>query len=321
MFSVALATDALFDENRRQLLGLGLSLAAFSMLPKKLFAAEAPSLKQGAFDITVFSDGFINLPASIVMPEASEDERDAILKRLGGTVEAVPTPSNIPLVRTAKDLILIDVGSGDNFQATAGLLETNLKLAGIDPAEITKVVFTHAHPDHTGATVKKDGTLRYPNADYIVSEGEWNFWTDPDFDSKYPEPLHAFALGAKRDLFAVKDRVRMVKAGDDIVSGIRVLDTAGHTPGHISLEIDGGDGLIITADAATNGVVSFEHPGWKFGFDTDQELAIKNRVALMDRVASEKTMLIGYHWAYSGIGHAERKDGAYRYMPVNGKPL
>ena len=56
MFSVALATDALFDENRRQLLGLGLSLAAFSMLPKKLFAAEAPSLKQGAFDITVFSD-------------------------------------------------------------------------------------------------------------------------------------------------------------------------------------------------------------------------------------------------------------------------
>ena len=91
MSSAALATDALFDENRRQLLGLGLSLAAFSMLPKKLFAAEAPSLKQGAFDITVFSDGFINLPASIVMPEASEDERDAILKRLGGTVEADET--------------------------------------------------------------------------------------------------------------------------------------------------------------------------------------------------------------------------------------
>ncbi len=321
MSRAAITTDILFDQNRRQFLGLGLSLAALSVLPKRLFAAEAPSIRQGAFDIRVFSDGFINLPASIIMPEAREDERDAILKRLGGTVEATPTPSNIPLIRTDKDLILIDVGAGDNFQATAGMLETNLKLAGIDPADITKVVFTHAHPDHTGATVKKDGTLRYPNADYIVGEGEWNFWTDPDFEQKYPEPLHAFALGAKRDLLAVKDRVRMVKAGDDIVTGIRVLDTAGHTPGHISLELDGGDGMIITADAATNGVVSFEHPAWKFGFDTDQELAIQNRVKLMDRVATEKTMLTGYHWAHSGLGHAEREGTAYRYGPLNGARL
>ncbi|MDQ0317870.1 glyoxylase-like metal-dependent hydrolase (beta-lactamase superfamily II) [Pararhizobium capsulatum DSM 1112] len=321
MSRAAIATDLLINQNRRQFLGLGLSLAALSVLPKRLFAAEAPNLRQGAFDITVFSDGYINLPASIVMPEASEEERDAILKRLGGTVEAVPTPSNIPLIRTAKDLILIDVGAGENFQASAGLLEANLKLAGIDPAEITKVVFTHAHPDHTGATTKKDGTLRYPNADYIVGETEWNFWTDPDFEQKYPQPLHAFALGAKRDLFAVKDRVRMVKAGDDIVTGIRVLDTAGHTPGHISLELDGGDGLVITADAATNGIVSFEHPAWKFGFDTDQERAIRNRVKLMDRVAAEKTMLIGYHWAFSGVGHAEREGSAYRYVSLNGTRL
>jgi hypothetical protein len=34
---------------------------------------------------------------------------------------------------------------------------------------------------------------------------------------------------------------------------------------HLSLELAGGEGLIIAADAMTNEIVSFEHPGWKFG--------------------------------------------------------
>ena len=40
---------------------------------------------------------------------------------------------------------------------------------------------------------------------------------------------------SQRDLGAIRDRVVMLNPGDDIVTGLRTLDTAGHTPGHISL--------------------------------------------------------------------------------------
>ena len=113
-------------------------------------------------------------------------------------------------------------------------------------------MFTHAHPDHVWGTLAIDGSLRFPNATYFVGAAEWNYWMDPDYLNTIPSELHEFARGAQRDLGAVKDRVVMAKPGDDIVTGLRVLDTAGHTPGHISLEMAGGDGLIISADAATN---------------------------------------------------------------------
>lgn len=314
MIRAAVATETLTETSRRQFLALG---AAFSTLPfwtKTVFATETHHISQGDFDITVLSDGYITLPADVIMPEATPAERADILKRLGGNADSAPAPANIPVIRTGKDIIVVDVGSGTNFQATAGTFGTNFDITGIAPKDVTKVVFTHAHPDHTGGTLTEAGTLRFPNAEYFVSEKEWAFWTDPDFENKRPKALHAFALGAQRDLFAVKDRVKLVKAGDDIVTGMRVLDTEGHTPGHISLELAGGDGMIISADAATNRIVSFEHPGWKFGFDTLQDVAIKNRQALMDRAAADRIKLLGYHWTYPGIGYAERKGTGYRFV-------
>ncbi|HTO31233.1 MAG TPA: MBL fold metallo-hydrolase [Pararhizobium sp.] len=309
----ALDTPTEIDSTRRQFLALGGAIATLSFWPKTVFATETHRIAQGDFDITVLSDGYITLPADIIMPEASPAERTDILKRLGGNADSAPAPANIPVIRTAKDIVVIDVGSGTNFQATAGTFGTNFDTTGIDPKDATKVVFTHAHPDHTGGTLTEAGKLRFPNAEYFVSEKEWAFWTDPDFETKMPKALHDFARGAQRDLFAVKDRVNLVKDGDDIVTGMRVLDTAGHTPGHISLELAGGDGLIISADAATNRIVSFEHPGWKFGFDTEQDVAIRNRQALMDRAATDRIKLLGYHWTYPGIGYAERKGTGYRF--------
>ena len=137
---------------------------------------------------------------------------------------------------------------------------------------------------------------------------------DPDYLTNMPSALRNFARGARRDLGAIKERLVMLKPGDDVVSGIRALDTAGHTPGHLSFELAGGDGLIITADATTNEIVSFEHPEWAFGWDTVPDLAIKNRRPLLDRAATDRIKLLGYHWAYPGIGYAEHHANAFRFV-------
>jgi glyoxylase-like metal-dependent hydrolase (beta-lactamase superfamily II) len=302
--------------SRRQLVLGASSLAALPLVGGYARAAPAHTFKQGAFDITVISDGFLTLPISIVAPEASPQEQADILRRLGGSADTVQPRANIPLIRSGQDLILVDNGSGDKFQPTAGRLSANLAAAGIDPASVIKVVCTHAHPDHIGGTLAPGVGLMFPNATYFVSAAEWQFWMDPNYRTTMPDVLHEFARGAQRDLSAVKDRVTLVKPGDDIVTGLRVLDTAGHTPGHISLELAGGDGLIITGDAAINPIVSFEHPGWKFGFDMQHDVAIANRKALLERAATDKIKLLGFHWTDPGVGYAERKDIVYRFVPA-----
>jgi glyoxylase-like metal-dependent hydrolase (beta-lactamase superfamily II) len=302
--------------SRRQLV-LGVSsLATMPLVSGFVSAAPASTFKQGAFDITVISDGFLTLPISIVAPEAAPQEQADIVRRLGGSADTVQPRANIPLIRVGQDLILVDNGSGDKFQPTAGRLSANLAAAGIDPASVTKVVCTHAHPDHIGGTLAPGAGLMFPNATYFISTAEWQFWMDPNYRTTMPDVLHEFARGAQRDLSAVKDRVTLVKPGDDIVTGLRVLDTAGHTPGHISLELAGGEGLIITGDAVTNPIVSFEHPGWKFGFDMLHDMAIANRQALLERAATDKIKLLGFHWTDPGVGYAERKDNAYRFVPA-----
>lgn len=286
-----------------------------AILPPGVLADGFHQLKHGRFDITVLSDGYITLPSDILMPDGHPDEIGRILSRLGGGVDSAPLQTNIPLIRHGSDLILIDTGAGGNFQPSDGRLAANLASAGVDPSSITKVVFTHAHPDHSGGTTKADGSLLFPNARYYVNEAEWSFWTDPEYEAKMPKPLHAFARGAQRDLFAVKDRLTMVKPGDEIVSGMNVLSSRGHTPGHISLELAGDGNLLIAGDVIPNDIVSFENPRWHFGFDTEPEIALSNRAALLDKVANEKLRMLGYHWTYPGVGYVERKGSAYRFLP------
>jgi glyoxylase-like metal-dependent hydrolase (beta-lactamase superfamily II) len=271
----------------------------------------------GEFAITVVSDGFITVPIDIVAPEGTPEERAEILRRTGDAKAGlVESKTNIPIIRKGNDLIIVDIGSGDKYQPSDGRLSANLQAAGIDAGAITKVVFTHAHPDHVWGTLTADGSLRFPNATYFVGAAEWDYWMDPDYRSSMPAELHTFAEGAQRDLRAIRDRVVMLKPGDDVVTGLRAIDTAGHTPGHLSLELAGDEGLIITADAATNEIASFQHPRARFGYDTIPDLAIRNRARLIERAAADRTKLLGYHWTYPGVGFAERKGSEFRYVPA-----
>ena len=112
-----------------------------------------------------------------------------------------------------------------------------------------------------------------------------------------PPEMGDIVKGSQRELAAVKDKVAMLKPGDDVVTGIRALDTAGHTPGHLSFEVAGGEGLIITGrrgrptTSSSSSIPSGSSASMRF-----PTLAIQNRKALLDRAATDKIKLLGYHW-------------------------
>lgn len=315
-FDKTFRAPELVVDRRRFIVGAA-SLATASAWPVRLWAAEAPySFKHGDFEITVLSDGSLTLPANLLGADTSAEERKAFLEAAGITGENFTGATSPVLIRAGSDVILLDNGSGAGFQPTSGKLLENMAAAGIDPASITKVVFTHGHPDHMWGTAA-DGALRFPNAAYYSGAAEWDFWNGPDILTQMPQDMHGMVTNTQGQYATVKEKVTMIKPGDEIVTGIRALDTAGHTPGHLSFEIAGGEGLIIVADALTVPAVFFPHPEWKFGFDANHDLAIAARKSLLDRAATDRVKLLGYHWPYPGIGFAERKDTAYQYVPVS----
>ena len=72
--------------------------------------------------------------------------------------------------------------------------------------------------------------------------------------------------------------------------------------------------MLIAGDALTHSVISFAHPGWKPAADHhDGDLAVKTRAALLDRLATDRSLLIGYHLPYPGVGRVERNGAAFAY--------
>ena len=304
----------MLNVNRRGFLAA--SAASFLARTLPAFAAAPYTIKHGAFELAVVSDGHLVLPTSFLAPDAPAAQRDALLKAAGQTGEQYNSPTNVTLIRSGTDLILVDMGSGDRFMPTAGKLWDNLKTAGIDKAKITKVIFTHGHPDHLWGAIDELDELIMPDATFYVASAEWNFWTGDNATRGLPPERAGFVTGARRNYAAIKGKMKMVKGGDEIVPGLRIADTPGHTQGHVSLELVGGDGLIIGGDALTHPLISFQHPEWKPLADHVPDQAVATRRKLLDRLATDRSRLIGFHLPYPGVGTVERKDGAYRFVPA-----
>jgi glyoxylase-like metal-dependent hydrolase (beta-lactamase superfamily II) len=300
---------------RRSLLAATAATFAARALPA--YAASPASFKHGAFDVTVVSDGHLVLPVSFLAPDAPPAERAELLKAAGQTAEQYNSPTNVTLIRAGADLILVDMGSGDRFMPSAGKLWDNLKSAGIDKAKITKVIFTHGHPDHLWGEIDELDELVTPDAAFYVGAAEWDFWNGDNAVRGLPADRAGFVTGARRNYAAIKDRVKMFKPGDDIVTGLSVVSTPGHTQGHVSLALAGGDGLIIGGDVLTHQLISFQHPEWKPTADHVPDQAADTRKRLLDRLAADRSKLIGFHLPYPGVGTVKRKDGAYRFVALS----
>ena len=100
--------------------------------------------------------------------------------------------------------------------------------------------------------------------------------------------------------------------------GVTTFDTAGHTPGHMSVHISSGsEEMLLTGDVVFDSEVSFLHPEWPFGFDIDAPTGTKARMAFLDRAAADKTLVGSYHLPFPGFGHVVREGSAYRWLPAD----
>ena len=227
------------------------------------------------------------------------------------------------LIEHPSGLVLIDTGAGnkenEKFKDIYGLenegadgatlLEDGLNQIGVTPPDVTLVINTHLHFDHAGGNTRNrsDGTLEisFPNATYIVKRGEYEFATHPNertaasyFERNYT-PLEA------------AEKIEFVSREKEIVKGIRVIPTPGHTPFHQSVLIEsGGERALYLGDL----VPTHAHLPlpWIMGYDVEPLVTLETKRGILKQALEEQWLLIFEHDASVAWGRVEHDGRAYR---------
>jgi glyoxylase-like metal-dependent hydrolase (beta-lactamase superfamily II) len=304
---------ALFTPTRRAALALGggalLGSAAQAAAP--MLGATAPTVRRialGGFEVTTIHDGAITLggPYPIFGEDQFEEDVQELAQANRLPVDQMAISFTTTLVNTGAELILFDTGNGAGRRPNAGHMRERLAAAGYTPDQVDVVVLTHFHGDHIGGMVE-DGEAAYPNARYVTTAAEYDFWTS-DAASGGTADL------VKTNVVPFAEKFTFIKPGDAVVSGVEAVDASGHTPGHAVFHVESdGRRLMITADTANHFVVSLQRPDWHVRFDMDKQKAASARRNVFGMIAADAIPFIGYHMPFPAIGYVTEEGDGFRY--------
>ena len=295
----------------------GLPMAAHAAAP--MLGVSRPSIyrfKLGTFEVTNILDGFVqvNGPHPTFGSNQPAEAVQALVTAHGLPATRHENPFVVTLVNTGKELVMFDAGNPRGRTPTTGHLSSLLVTAGYTPEQVDVIVITHGHPDHVGG-LQADGKPIYPNARYVFGAQDFDYWNKGD---NIPD-----ARKATRDLFMsqavpLAAKATMIKAGDEVVSGIRSVAAYGHSPGMLAFHIEsGGKRLYNWADTANHYLISLQHPEWHVGFDQDKDMAVATRKTAFDMLATDKIPVVGYHMPFPGVGFIEKSGAGYRWVPAS----
>lgn len=153
------------------------------------------------------------------------------------------------VVRNGDRVVVVDTGFKPEVGEPRGRRMTcpvpeGLGRVGVDPAEVSTVVVTHGHYDHTG------NLDLFPTAEVVISGTELDFWTGPiarRFQFAQTAEWSDIWLLQRLD---AEGRVRRINGSHQIVEGVTALEVGGHTPGQLMVTVQGeGAPVLLASDA------------------------------------------------------------------------
>ena len=216
-----------------------------------------------------------------------DTEKDNLQQRSIGSLLVEVQPF---VIITADDVLILDTGLG--FEKDGMLqIHANLRAAGINAQEVTKVLMSHLHKDHAGGISIPRGDdpqtreLSFPNATYYIQRKELEY---------------AFEKGPtsyiREELAGLQNNPRVVLLdGDGVLDGyIKYQVTGAHCPYHqVFWIVDGGETIFFGGDVAP------QLQGMKSRFvakyDYDGKKAMELRQEWWEKGQAEGWTFLFYH--------------------------
>jgi glyoxylase-like metal-dependent hydrolase (beta-lactamase superfamily II) len=319
--------------NRRHLmLGAAGALAAPALIRATPALAQAPApaplaqapgffrFRLGTKTVVMLHDGSRAIPlAQGFVPATPLAEVQKVLAESFLPTDTFRIPFTLTCLETPAGLVLFDTGNGAQPAGSpVGLLVANMRAAGLDPARVTTVVFSHFHGDHVNGLLNADGSAAFPNAEIVVPQAEWAWWTDSGNESRSPEGQRGNFANAARRFAPYQGKVRQLAANAEAVPGVTAIAAHGHTPGHTIYRIaDGQDQMIFLADVTNRPELFARRPDFRVAFDFDGTAAEATRRRVFDMVSTDRIRVSGYHFPFPATGFMAKDGDGYRFIPAD----
>jgi glyoxylase-like metal-dependent hydrolase (beta-lactamase superfamily II) len=272
----------------------------------------------GSMTVDPIVDGRIALPAEIEYPDQDPASWDPFRHLLENGTDVVNEIGGW-LVRGHGNVVVVDCGFGPaevEGWETGHFMESLAGL-GVQPADVTDVVFTHLHFDHIGwATL--DGKATFPEATYRCHEADWPFFIEHYVPR--PEELEVFPheMLPKNKLRPVAETIVKWSGSAEILPGIQAIETPGHSPGHCALRITSdGEAAMLAGDIAHH-QAELLTPGFQGVADADEVQARESRRWLAEHLAETGTPFVTAHFwrrTWGRIVIAADRPGGLDWQP------
>ena len=207
--------------------------------------------------MTVVTDGRNNNPLpDTYAANAKKDEINAVLEANRYPKDRAVQTYTPVVVNTGTKLVAIDTGLGlGTYNQSKGALgqltrriARPLALTPSSSMPSSSRIFTAIT---STVCSMPDNKLAFPNAEIMVPEVEWKFWSDESNASRVPEVLKGNFANAHRVFGAFGNKITQYEGGKELVPGITSVFTPGHTPGHMShLITSGSDRVMVQGDVS-----------------------------------------------------------------------
>lgn len=307
---------------RGAVLGIALTLAtAASAAPLALSstpAVDIHSFPMGDLKITVISDGTVPQDLHALLTGTTQPAVDELLHRsfLQNPVEA---SINVYLIEDGQRRILVDTGAGQLFgPGLGGKLLQGLDSIGIAPADITDILITHIHTDHTGGLVL-DGNPAFPNATVHVAAPDLDFFLEPSNSGETGYALQYFEEAEKTiGVYERAGQIDSFEKTEAILPGIVATVHPGHTPGSAFFTVSSGpESIVFIGDLVHVAAVQFPSPHITIVYDVAPDQAEATRIAAFTNFADDRQLVAAPHLPFPGVGHVTSQGKAsFDWHPV-----
>ncbi len=233
----------------------------------------------------------------------------------------VPMETNLYVLKAHGKNILFDTGLGDclsdrekKIYSVEGdtAMESGLKEINLTPDDIDIVFLSHLHTDHAGGAVKSTGgkyVPRFGSAKYIVQKMEWHEAMNPN------ERTAAVYIPERLSTLEKSGQLELIDGDNDIFSGVKAVQTGGHTPGHQAIEVTSGDTIVVYyADILPSS--HFLKIPYVSGLDLDPIRTMEVKRELYDRLLKQDNAIVFDHDIDIKIGKLLPEDGKVKVRKI-----